>query len=161
MSQETSLASENIVSGKYLSFTLGSELYAVAVGHILEIIRDQRITPVPGLPMHFKGVINLRGKVVPVVDLRIRFNLPTDNEIEKSCMLVSQAYLKGGDLTTAALIVDAVDTVMDISNCSYEETPDLGGCVHKEWTHGIIEIENKSLTLLNLDRLLSDELENL
>lgn len=140
---------------KYLSFSLGQEMYAVPVSDILEIVREQKITHVPRLPSHIKGVVNLRGKIVPVMDLREKLNITSENA-STGCMIVSQVGLQTG-MALAALIVDAVDTVLDKGNYSYEETPDVGSGVHREWTDGLINYDGKSLTVMNLKRLLADE----
>jgi purine-binding chemotaxis protein CheW len=149
-----------ICSQKFLTFSLGQEAYAVPVNDILEIVRDQKITHVPRLPHHIKGVVNLRGKIVPVMDLREKLNIPVNPNASISCMIVSQVALPSG-MALAALIVDAVDTVLDQENCAYEETPEVGNGVHREWTDGLLNFNNKSLTIMNLNRLLADEAEAL
>lgn len=145
------------VTGKYLTFRLGSEGYAVSVDDVLEIVRDQRITRVPCVPAYIRGVVNLRGKVVPVYDLREKLNLMESAEEKKVCMIVTQVSLAQRGPTIAAMVVDSVEAVIELSNCAYEETPDLGTCVHKEWTEGIIDVHGQSFTLLSLTRLLEDE----
>lgn len=154
MAQTTSPSTQ-----KYLSFCLGQEMYAVPVADILEIVREQKITHVPRLPSYIKGVVNLRGKIVPVMDLREKLNITSQID-STGCMIVSQVVLPTG-MALAALIVDAVDTVLDKENYAYEETPELGSGVHREWTDGILNHEGKSLTVMNLKRLLADEAETL
>lgn len=145
------------VIGKYLTFRLGMEGYAVSVDDVLEIVRDQRITRVPCVPAHIRGVVNLRGKVVPVYDLRQKLNLMSELDQKTLCMIVAQVNLPQKGPTIAAMVVDSVEAVIELSHCVYEETPELGTSVHKEWTDGIIDVHGQSFTLLNLTRLLEDE----
>ncbi len=157
MTTATLAENKTTIRGKYLTFRLAAEGYAVSVNDVLEIVRDQRITPVPCMPAHIRGVVNLRGKVVPVYDLREKLNLKQAEESKKVCMIVSHVIFADRGPTTAALVVDSVEAVIELADCPYEETPDLGTSIHREWTEGIVDIDGHSFTLLNLTRLLEDE----
>ena len=148
--------------GKFLTFKLGEESYGVAVLKIREIIRMQKITLVPQMPAHVKGVINLRGKVIPVIDMRLKFNVGTDAVTERTCIVVVQIDNRATSTTTSVgLIVDAVEEVMNITEGEVEETPDLGGQFDGEYILGIAKIKGEVKTLLDIDQVIMAENLNL
>ncbi len=153
-SQQKNLGS---ISGKYLLLRLGAEGYAISVDNVLEIVRNTKITRVPNMPSYIKGVVNLRGKVVPVYDLRDKLHIQKTEDQKILCMVVAQVVLNERGLTSVAIVVDAVDSVVELSNCPYEEMPELGTAVHREWTNGIVDVSGNSFTLLNIKQLLEDE----
>jgi purine-binding chemotaxis protein CheW len=149
-------------AGKFLTFKLGEESYGVAVLKIREIIRMQKITLVPQMPSYVKGVINLRGKVIPVIDMRLKFNVGSDAVTERTCIVVVQIENRAASTTTSVgLIVDAVEEVMNITENEVEETPDLGGQFDGEYILGIAKIKGEVKTLLDIDAVIMAENLNL
>ncbi|MFP4282460.1 MAG: chemotaxis protein CheW [Opitutales bacterium] len=145
-------------AGKFLTFKLGSESYAVEVLKIKEIIRMQRVTPVPHLPPYMRGIINLRGKVIPVVDLRLKFGLETIEETERTCIVVVQIRLNGDNrLAPVGMVVDAVDEVLNISDEQVEDNPDLGSTLENRFIQGLAKFEDIIVTLLDIDRLIRED----
>ena len=145
-------------TGKFLTFRLSTETYAVEVLKIKEIIRMQRVTPVPHLPAYMKGIINVRGKVIPVVDLRIKFGLDDAEATERTCVVVVQIRLaEDGRLAPVGMIVDAVEEVMNISEDQIEENPDLGSTLENRFIDGLAKYEDIIITLLNIDRLIRED----
>jgi len=144
-------------AGKFLTFKLGEESYGVAVLKIREIIRMQKITPVPQMPHYVKGVINLRGKVIPVLDMRLKFGVGQDVVTERTCIVVVQIQAREGIATSVGLIVDAVEEVVNISEEEVEETPDLGGQFDGEYILGIAKIKGEVKTLLDIDHVILAE----
>ena len=148
---------EDMLAGKYLTFTLGQESYGVEVMKIREIIRLIDITPVPQVPEYIKGVINLRGKIIPVADLRIKFGLSAAAETERTCIVVVQIKCASGITTSMGLIVDAVEEVLSIAQSEIEETPDFGKKLDTDYIMGMAKIKGAVKTLLDLDRVLAIE----
>jgi purine-binding chemotaxis protein CheW len=142
-------------SGKFLIFKLGEESYAVEVLKIKEIIRMQRVTPVPHLPPYMQGIINLRGKVIPVIDLRVKFGLEAAAETERTCVVVVQTKVSGDErLALVGMVVDAVDEVMNITEEQVEDNPDLGSTLENRFIDGLAKLGETIVTLLNIDRLI-------
>jgi purine-binding chemotaxis protein CheW len=110
--------------GKYLTFGLGKEEFAIQVLHVREIMGIQEITAVPQTPGYVKGVLNLRGKVVPVVDLRLKFDLPEIEYTQRTCIIVAQIENQAGKLMTG-IIVDGVSEVLTLQAGEIEDTPIL------------------------------------
>mgnify|MGYP001588655643 FL=1 len=121
-----STASVQALAGKYLTFRLGAESYGIAVLKIREIIRLTAITAVPQMPDYVKGVINLRGKIVPVVNLRLKFGLDEAESTERTCIVVVQVELASHTKALMGLVVDGVEEVAHIAAPDIEETPDFG-----------------------------------
>ena len=140
-------------SGKYLTFVLGQESYGVEVLKIREIIRMADITAIPQMPSYVKGVINLRGKIIPVVDLRVKFGLMKAETTDSTCIVVVQVHAAGGTETLMGLVVDAVEEVLNISLADIEETPDFGTQIETEYILGMAKIKGTVKTLLDIDRV--------
>lgn len=145
-------------SGKFLTFTLADEFYGVEVLKIREIIRMQKITPVPQMPMHVKGVINLRGKVIPVVDLRVKFNLIASEATERTCIIVVDVDGGQGVNSLLGLVVDAVEEVLNVSESEVEPSPDFGTHLSTECCLGIAKVKDSVKTLLDIEKVVSSEL---
>ena len=141
-------------AGKYLTFALAQEEYGVPVLKVREIIKMMDITGVPQVPSHVKGVINLRGKVIPIVDLRLKFNLPTQDYTERTCIIVVEVDLQARRVMLG-MIVDYVSEVLNISNDEIEPMPDFGERVDTEFMHGVAKIKGSVKLLLDLDKVLS------
>ncbi len=150
-------ATQRATAGKYLTFVLGQESYGIAVLKIREIIRTVGITAVPQMPDYVKGVINLRGKIIPVVDLRIRFGLDRAETTERTCIVVVQVDLASGAKLQMGLIVDAVEEVINIGQADIEETPDFGARLETDYILGMAKIKGVVKTLLDIDKVVAAE----
>jgi len=142
-------------AGKYLTFALNREAYGIDVLKVREIIRLTHITPVPQLPTFVRGIINLRGKIVPVVDLRLRFELPEAADKEQTCIIVVQVKLPDGKPLLMGLVVDGMEEVINLGPQDIAETPDFGGQIYTDYILGIATVKGAVKTLLNIDRVLA------
>jgi purine-binding chemotaxis protein CheW len=142
-------------AGKYLTFSLGRESYGIAVLKIREIIRHTDITAVPQMPDYMKGVINLRGKIIPVVDLRAKFGMTAAGRTERSCIVVVQVKSRSGALVLMGLMVDDVEEVANIAAGDIEQTPDFGAQLDTHYILGMAKIKGKVKTLLDIDQVIS------
>lgn len=149
--------------GKYLTFLLGREEFAIRVLKVREIMGIQDITAVPQTPGSVKGVINLRGKVIPVVDLRLKFNLPEVDYTQRTCIIVVQ--VQSGDVSLpTGIVVDEVSEVLNLAAGDIEDTPDFGdgGGSATSYLLGMAKVKGKVKILLDIDRVLcSQELHGL
>jgi purine-binding chemotaxis protein CheW len=152
-----SKAAAQHATAKFLTFVLGDESYGIPVLKIREIIRMTDITAVPRMPEYIKGVINLRGKVIPIVDLRMKFGLANVAATERTCIVVVQVTLANGNSPQMGLIVDAVEEVLNINGSDIEETPDFGGKVDTEYMIGMAKVRGAVKTLLDIDKIVSAE----
>jgi len=141
------------LAGKHLTFVLGHEHYGVPVLKVREIIRLCEITPVPQMPDYIKGVLNLRGKIIPVADLRLKFRLASDKNTDLTCIVVVQVSLPDKSSTLMGLIVDAVEEVINISAADIEPTPEFGAAVETDYILGMAKIKGTVKTLLDLDKV--------
>lgn len=144
------------VAGKYLTFRLGKESYGVAILRVREIIRMQSITAVPRMPSYVQGVINLRGLVIPIVDLRLKFNLSSHENTESTCVIVVNIRLKDGEEKLVGLIVDAVEEVINITPSEIENTPDFGTQLSLEYICGMAQVKGTVKTLLDIEKVIND-----
>ena len=151
-------AAAQTAAGKYLSFRLNQESYGIAVLKIREIIRLQPITAVPQMPSYIKGVLNLRGKIIPVIDLRIKLGFSQINDNEHTCIIVVQVASAAKASLQMGLIVDAVEEVLHIASSDIEETPDFGSRQETEFILGMAKIKGSVKTLLDIDRVVGSEL---
>ena len=141
-------------AGKYLTFQLGNEEFAVQVLRVREIMGIQEITAVPQTPDYVKGVINLRGKVIPVVDLRLKFGLPEIEYTQRTCIIVAQIENRGTKLLIG-IIVDCVSEVLTLQATDIEDTPDFGSGVETPFLLGMAKIKGKVKILLDIDMVLT------
>lgn len=141
-------------AGKYLTFALAQERYSVPVLKVREIMRLCPVTPVPRMPSYIKGVINLRGKIVPVVDLRERFSLGAATDNERICIVVVQVEEPDGSSRLTGMIVDVVEEVSQFQNDDLEPPPDFGDAVDARFIVGMAKTRGQVKTLLDIDRLL-------
>lgn len=149
-------------SGKYLTFTLANEHYGIRITKIKEIIGIMPITFVPQRPAHVKGVINLRGKVIPVVDLRLAFGLEQKDYVERTCIIVVEVACDEGDVVRIGIVVDTVSEVMNLRAEEIEPAPAFGGGVKTAYILGMAKSSDGVKILLDIDRVLSkDASENL
>jgi purine-binding chemotaxis protein CheW len=143
--------------GRYLTFKLGQESYGLPVLGVREIIRLCPITPVPRMPEYITGVINLRGKVIPILDLRAKFQLSIEAYGERACIIIVQVGDPPAEVTLMGAIVDAVEEVVQLSAAELEPTPDFGGSPDTDYILGMATIHGGVKTLLHLDKVFLKE----
>jgi purine-binding chemotaxis protein CheW len=161
MGQEEKVMSDAVTraadrEGKYLTFSLAGEEYGIGILKIREIIGMLPITSVPETPHYVKGVINLRGKVIPVVDLRLRFGMPTMDYTERTCIIVVEMESPGGKLHIGT-VVDAVSEVLNIKAEDIADTPSFGAKLNTDYILGMAKMGKGVKLLLDIDRVLSSE----
>jgi purine-binding chemotaxis protein CheW len=142
--------------GKYLTFTLDEEEYGIGILKIKEIIGMLPITPVPQTPEHVKGVINLRGKVIPVVDLRLRFGMDAIDYNERTCTIVVEIEGQSGTVMIG-IVVDSVSEVLNIKGEDTEDTPTFGTKLDTDYILGMAKMDGGVKILLDIDRVLSNQ----
>ncbi len=156
MSTETAeTVSEAMVedeSGKFLTFFLAEEEYGIEILKVREIIGIMDITQVPRTPEYIRGVLNLRGKVIPIVDLRLKFGMESIEQTEETCIIVVEA-----EGTERGIIVDKVSEVLDIPPGDIDSTPTFGDEVDTNYILGIGKSEGRIKLLLDIDRALAEE----
>lgn len=149
-------AHPNERSGKYLIFHLGEEEFGARILKVREIIGLQDITVVPQTPSYVKGVINLRGKVIPVIDLRLKFGMPEAVYTQRTCIIVVHAQVEGNTVLTG-VVVDGVSEVLNITAADIEDTPDFGGHIQAAYLLGMAKIKGKVKILLDIDQVLASQ----
>ncbi len=142
--------------GKYLVFQLAREEFGVQVLNVREIMGLQEITAVPQTPVFVKGVINLRGKVIPVVDLRLKFGLENAEYTQRTCVIVVQVNQPSGPMLMGA-VVDGVSEVLNIQEAEVEDMPDLGAEMSLPYIRGMAKVKGKVKILLDIDRVLTSQ----
>ena len=135
-----------------MTFSLGDESYGLPVLNVREIIRLCPITPVPRMPPHVKGVINLRGTVIAVLDLRAKFQLTPKAYGERTCIIVVQVAAPSGGSTLMGAVVDAVEEVVQLGADDIEATPDFGGAPDTQYILGLATIQGGVKILLNIEK---------
>jgi len=144
-------------ASKYVTFTLGQESYGLPVLHVREIIRICPITPVPNMPPHVRGVINLRGTVIAVLDLRAKFSMAPVPPGERACIIVLQLGVASTRPTLIGIIVDAVEEVVQLGNSEIEPCPDFGGSTASQYILGVATIRGGVKTLLEIEKIFAEE----
>jgi purine-binding chemotaxis protein CheW len=145
--------------GKYLTFALGAEEYGLEILKVREIIGYMEITAVPQTPHYVKGVINLRGQVIPVIDLRANFGMEITEVTEETCIIVVEISSSGRKFSTG-VVVDRVQEVLDIVGKDIEQAPQFGSSVNTDFILGMGKIGDSVKILLDIDRVLaSDDLQ--
>jgi len=142
--------------GKYLTFSLDNEEYGIGILKIKEIIGMMPITTVPHTPDYVKGVINLRGKVIPVVDLRLRFGIEPAKYTDRTCIIVVEIVSPSGTVLMG-IVVDSVSEVLNMKAGEIEETPTFGIKLDTEYILGMAKMEGGVKILLDIDRVLHAE----
>jgi len=143
---------EDTQRGKYLTFSLGREEYGIEIRYVTEIVGLQSITEVPELPDYVKGVINLRGKIIPVIDVRLRFKKEAREYNDRTCTIVIDVK----DISVG-LIVDTISEVLSIGEESIVPPPQLSGSYHHKYIKGIGKVGNTVKLLLDCEKLLTDD----
>ncbi len=142
--------------GKYLTFSLGDEEYGIGILKVKEIIGMMRITPVPQTPEFVKGVINLRGKVIPVIDLRLRFGMKENGYTDRTCIVVVEIGGPEGKLHIG-VVVDSVSEVLNIKGADIEDTPNFGTTLKTEYILGMAKTGDGVKILLDINCVLSSD----
>jgi len=143
---------QHSLGGKFLTFFLAGEEYGIEILKVQEIIGMMSITAVPRTPLFIRGVINLRGKVIPIVDLRLKFNMAATTQTEETCIIVVRA--QGLEM---GLVVDKVSEVSDIAADDIDDVPSFGADVNTDYLLGIAKVDSRVKLLLDIDRVLSTQ----
>ncbi len=153
---DQAIRATTIQTGKYLTFTLNEEEYGIGILKVKEIIGMMPITSVPRTPEFVKGVINLRGKVIPVMDLRLKFDMGEIPYNERTCIIVVEIDLESGTVLIG-IVVDAVSEVLNIKESEIEDTPKFGTSLDTDYIFGMAKTEGGVKILLDIDSVLSQE----
>ena len=138
--------------GKYLAFILDNETYGIEILRVREIIGLMDVTTVPQTPEYMKGVINLRGKVIPVIDLRLKFSMQEKEHTDETCVIVVEV-----NNTSIGIIVDSVSEVLEITRGEIEESPHFGQDIDTSYIMGLGKVKEKIVILLDIEEILSYE----
>jgi purine-binding chemotaxis protein CheW len=144
---------------KYLTFVLADEEYGIEILRVREIIGFMDVTPVPQTPDFVKGVINLRGEVIPVIDLRVKFGMPEGEVTEETCIIVAEVKMNGSQQARVqmGIVVDTVQEVLDIPASNISPAPEFGADIKTEYIQGMGKVDDEVKILLDIDRVLSEE----
>jgi purine-binding chemotaxis protein CheW len=148
---ETAEELEDTQQGRFLTFALEKEEFGIEINYVTEIIGMQPITPLPEMPFYIKGIINLRGKIIPLVDMRLKFKKNTTDYTDRTCIIVVDV-----NEISAGLIVDAVADVVAIEDENISPPPDFGTGIHNKYIHGIGKTNNAVKLLLDCEKLFSE-----
>jgi purine-binding chemotaxis protein CheW len=152
---EASAGIEEHRAGKYLTFRLAGEEYGIGIRKVKEIIGMMTVTSIPQAPGYVKGVINLRGKVIPVIDLRLKFSMESIAYTERTCIVVVE--VEGGmRKIQMGIIVDSVSEVLNIKQAEIADTPTFGAKMDTDYILGMAKMEGGVKILLDIDRVLGD-----
>lgn len=145
----------------FLSFKLGEEEFAAHVGKVLNILEMTKITEVPRAPEYMKGVINLRGTVLPVIDTRIKFGMPPTAYTTNTCIIVLDIDMDGESIHVGAL-VDSVQAVLEFDSSNIMPAPSIGSKYRSEFIEGVVNVDDNFIMILNMDAVFSsDELSKM
>jgi len=150
------MANDTTTYNQYLTFCLGNEVFAVDVLQVREILDVINITAVPQMPAYMLGVINLRGSVVPVVDLRRKFGMGERSESRDNCIVVLEVDF-GGERTVVGALADAVQEVLDLTTDQIEPPPRLGMQLKTEFIRGMGKKDEQFIIILDIDRIFSSD----
>lgn len=146
---------QEAVAGKYLTFSLGDERYGLEILRVQEIVGLLPVTRVPRLPDHVAGVVNLRGRVIPVVDLRVAFGLKDTEVNDRTCIVVANLVRADGSEVTMGALVDEVSDVVDLTEADLEATPEFGTEVDTTFIKGVGRLGERVVLLLDIDKVLT------
>lgn len=144
------------LAGKYLTFKLDVEEFGIEILKVQEIIKMMEITRVPRTPSYVRGVLNLRGKVIPVIDLRLKFEMETKENTEKTCIIIVSVQ-RADRSVVMGIIVDEVSEVLDVAGESIEPPPQFGGIVDTSFILGMGKVGDRVVTLMDVDKVLSGD----
>jgi purine-binding chemotaxis protein CheW len=152
---EMGIESISLLGGKYLTFSLEKEGYGIGIKKVKEIIGMMGITPIPQTPAYIKGVINLRGKVIPVMDLRLKFGIGKMGYTDRTCIIVMEIEINSGS-TQIGIVVDAVSEVLNIKAADIEKTPSIGVTLDTDFILGMAKIGDEVKILLDIDKVINN-----
>lgn len=144
------------LAGKYLTFKLAEEEYGLEIIKVQEIIGLMPVTKVPRVPDYMRGVINLRGRIIPTIDLRTKFGLPRVEDTDKTCIIVVEVMSPKGKVNVG-IIVDQVAEVLDIAGNEIDHAPEFGTVLHTEFILGVGIVKGDVKILLDIDKVLTSE----
>ena len=140
---------------QFLTFLLGGEPFAISILVIKEIIEYGNLTAVPLMPDFIRGVLNLRGQVLPVIDLAARFGRPQAEVARRTCVVIIEMHNEDGESQDVGVVVDSVSEVMDIPARDIQPSPAFGARIRADFISGMVEVDNRFIIILNVDRVLS------
>ena len=141
-------------SAQFLTFSLSDEEYAVDILRVQEIRSWEPVSRIPNVPAYEKGVVNLRGAIVPIIDLRERFNLEHSEYTSLTVVVVLQTYATDGKQRVMGAVVDAVSDVVNVDTTDIQKAPDFGARVSTEYINGLVSVDERMVMLLDVDKLL-------
>jgi purine-binding chemotaxis protein CheW len=148
------MSTENNKIQTYLSFKMAEEVFAINVSQVINILEMRHITRVPKTPSYMKGVINLRGTVLPVVDLRIKFGIPEqENTVDTSIIVIN--IEKDGEIIMLGTLVDAVREVLELNDEDIAPSPNIGTKYNSGFIHGMYRMDEHFIMILNIDKIFS------
>ncbi len=147
---------KQIVSTQYLTFTLGKEMFSINISKVREILNYTEITVVPRMPPFLKGVINLRGNVVPVVDLRMKLGMSAIQITDQTCIVIVEISAND-ELTQMGVLIDTVSSVIDIEPDQISPPPKIGMNIENEFLEGMGSVDERFIIILNIDKVLSSD----
>lgn len=142
--------------GKFLTFLMANEKYGLEILKVREIMGMMDVTSIPTTPAFIRGVINLRGKVIPVVDLRLKFGLEAKEDTQRTCIIVVHLTHTAQEMTMG-IIVDEVSDVLDIDQNQIEPPPSFGANIRTDFILGMGKVDQKVMTMLDIDRVLTEQ----
>ena len=142
--------------GKFLTFLMANEKYGLEILKVREIMGMMDVTSIPTTPAFIRGVINLRGKVIPVVDLRLKFGIKAKEDTQRTCIIVVHLAQTAQEMTVG-IIVDEVSDVLDIKQDEIEPPPSFGENIRTDFILGMGKVDQKVMTLLDIDRVLTEQ----
>ena len=143
-------------TAQYLTFRLGEEVFALDITQVREVLDYTAITRVPRMPEFMRGVINLRGSVVPVVDLRLKFGMSATERTVNTCIIIAEVAI-GGERTLLGALADSVQEVIDLSAGQIEPPPRLGTSIHADFIRGMGKRDERFVIILDVDRVFSSD----
>ncbi len=149
---------ENDLSGRYLTLFLGEEIYGIDSVKVHEIISLITMTKLPRMPKYIRGVINLRGSIIPVIDMRLKCGMEAVEDTESTCIIIIE-FEQNKELITIGIVVDEVCDVKDIVNSQVEKTPSIGGGIDTDYILGIATVEDKVIMILDIVKAFSREVK--
>ena len=153
-SMDKALKQTTINTAKYLTFTLADESYGIGILKVKEIIGMMPITSVPKTPGFVKGVINLRGKVIPIIDLRLKFDMESKDYTDRTCIIVVEIEA-GKETVLIGIVVDSVSEVLNITADQIEDAPEFGTQLNTDYILGLAKTDDGVKILLNIDKVLT------
>ncbi len=141
---------------QYLTFTLGEEIFALDIGYVREILDDTKITKIPRTPPSLRGVLNVRGHAVPVVDLRLKFGMSATEMTVNTCVIITEVRIEN-DVTQVGALADTVQEVLEIEPADVVPPPQMGTAIATRFIRGIARKDNRFIIILDVNRIFSAE----